>query len=151
VMEGADLGAVARRHSLRAASNDGVTGYFRTDERGDVGLAASIVDVGAVFGPVEVDEGYSFFRLLDRRPVPGFASRSVESASDRINRQIAGLARAYPVDVDMDLLRTVPVTRVNKIIYRYMGFGNRMPAAPTLHRMTQWLDYLEESDRPLAL
>lgn len=152
VMDGADLTEIARRHSLRpdAAATGGVSGYFRTDEREDVGMAASIIDIGALFGPVQTDEGHVIFRLLDRRPIRGSQAQTVESVSERINMRVARLAQEHAVEIDLDLLRTVPVTRVNKMVYRYMGFGNRMPAAPSLYKMTQWLDLMEQSDNPFA-
>ncbi len=152
VMEGADLEALARRHSVRpdAAATGGVSGYFRTDEREDVGLAASIIDVGALFGPIETSDGYVIFRLLDRRPIRGQAQVD-ESVSERINARVARLAREHAIEIDLDLLRAVPVTRVNKMVYRYMGFGNRMPATPSLYRMVQWLDLMEASDNPFVL
>jgi parvulin-like peptidyl-prolyl isomerase len=153
VVAGADIGRVAREHSVRADAgrHEGVSGYFRTDQRGDLGMAASIVDVGSLFGPIEVDGGYSFFRLLDRRPVRGEAVQDDESVSRRINERVARLAREHPVDIDLDLLHAVPTTHINKMVYRYMGFGNRMPAAPSLYRMVDWLDLMEESERPIAL
>jgi parvulin-like peptidyl-prolyl isomerase len=152
VMDGADLGAVARQHSVRpSASSDGVTGYVRTDARGDLGMAASIVDIGSLFGPIQLDDGYAFFRLLDRRPLPGREMDDDATVSRRINERVARLATEFTVDIDLDLLREVPVTNVNKMIYRYLGFGNRMPAAPSLYKMVEWLDLMEESQRPIAL
>lgn len=152
-MEGGDLGRMAREHSIRGnvASQDGIFGYFRTDQHGDLGMAASIVDVGSLFGPIEVDGGYSFFRLLDRRPVLGQAVDDDATVSRRINERVARLAREHPVEIDLDALRAVPTTHVNKMVYRYMGFGNRMPAVPSLYKMVEWLDLMEESERPLAL
>lgn len=153
VVEGADIGAIAREHSFRSrtAERGGVSGYFRTDEHGDLGMAASIVDIGSLFGPIEVEDGFSFFRLLDRRPVRGESVENDETVSRRINERVARLAREHPVEIDLELLRAVPTTHVNKMVYRYMGFGNRMPAAPSLYRMVDWLDMMEEGERPLAL
>jgi parvulin-like peptidyl-prolyl isomerase len=153
VVEGADIGAIAREHSIRSrtSNTDGVWGYFRTDEHGDLGMAASIVEVGTLFGPLEVDGGFSFFRLLDRRPLRGQAVEDDETVSRRINERVARLAKEHSVDIDLELLRDVPTTHINKMVYRYMGFGNRMPAAPSLYKMVQWLDLMEEGERPLAL
>lgn len=153
VLGGADLGDIARRYSIEhdAATSAGVTDYFRTDERADVGMAASIVDVGSLFGPIETADGAVFFRLLDRRIALGTGDQAIPTVSDRINRRVAHLAQNHHVDVDLDLLRAIPVTNINSMVIRHLGFGNRMPAVPSLYKMVDWLDMLETERHPFAL
>jgi hypothetical protein len=58
-----------------------------------------------------------------------------------LNKFIAELASKYRVDVNLELLRKVPVTFINMIAVRFLGFNNRMLAVPLLERMTDWVEF----------
>jgi hypothetical protein len=151
---GDELAVLAGRYSVRqdSRSRAGETSYFLTSERGTVGQAAALIDVGELFGPIEEDGRFVIFQLLDRREplaMPSGQMAAATSASTRINETIARLAREHEVSVDLEQLARTPTTDVNKIVWRYLGFGNRMPAVPTLYKMVSWLDLLAPEERPL--
>jgi hypothetical protein len=154
IAAGEDLSALARAYSTRAESRraDGDTGYFLSSERGDVGHAAALVEPGDMVGPVRDEGQYVVFQLLDRREphaAAGTATGEAGRASRRINERIAALASESDVSIDLERLRGVSTTDVNTVVWRYLGFGNRMPAVPTLYKMVDWLDLLSPEMRPL--
>lgn len=69
VKSGYDMGELARRFSKRewARGNDGIIGYVLSNQLGEIGQIASALEVGEIYGPFYTDEGYSIFRLIDKR------------------------------------------------------------------------------------
>lgn len=77
IRDGEDIGALAARHSIRPDGENGrLHLHNHPSERRVFGYLYDEVmqaEVGELTGPVELDEGYSVFRVLERiskRPVP---------------------------------------------------------------------------------
>ena len=41
--------------------------YFPITEHGEIGRIASTMNVGDIYGPLELKEGYSIFKLIDKQ------------------------------------------------------------------------------------
>ena len=74
VRDGADMEALAVRHSIRADTESGhghLHMHKHPSERrvfGDLYDAVLAAPVGELVGPIQLDEGYSIFRVIERTP-----------------------------------------------------------------------------------
>jgi hypothetical protein len=71
IQNGADMGALARQHSLRSGTRErgGKTGAVTRDnpQFGPVAQQAFDAPIGVIQGPVQVPTGFSIFKVSDRR------------------------------------------------------------------------------------
>ncbi len=69
IQQGEDMAELARRYSVRKgiSQRGGEFGFFPVTENGALGMYASFLNVGDLFGPIRLPEGYSIFRLLAKR------------------------------------------------------------------------------------
>ncbi|MCK7516464.1 MAG: peptidylprolyl isomerase [Ignavibacteriales bacterium] len=47
--------------------SNGEYGLFPVTENGEIGRIASTMNVGDIYGPLELKEGYSIFKLIDKQ------------------------------------------------------------------------------------
>ncbi|MDW8109667.1 MAG: peptidylprolyl isomerase, partial [Candidatus Kryptonium sp.] len=152
IKSGYDMGELARRFSKResARENDGIIGYVLSTQLGEIGQIASTLEIGEVYGPLYTDEGYSVFKLLDKRkPKDTLYFVNYDTFSVILNKLIASLADKYIVDVKPEVLKSVEVTYLNTIVIRFLGFNNRILAVPLLERNIDWIRFIKRKDLPL--
>lgn len=151
---GRDFEELARLHSRRkwAAEQGGEFGFFPSTLYGDIGRIAVTLEPGERFGPLQVPEGYSIFKLIDKREPEedlnqpfeevkeSIASIMTREKSDQIiSRIISDIADEYPVSIDYDVLDGTEVTQIQMFAIRYFGFGGKYPAVPMLDRQIGWI------------
>ncbi len=151
---GREFEELARLHSQRrwAAEQGGEFGFFPSTLYGEIGRIAATLEPGERFGPLQVPEGYSIFKLIDKHEpeedlnqpfeevkesITSILTR--EKSEDIISRKISGLADEYPVRIDYDALDETEVTQIQMFAFRYFGFGGRYPAVPMLDRQIGWI------------
>jgi parvulin-like peptidyl-prolyl isomerase len=141
---GEDFGALARQVSLRpeSAAQGGERDFEPAPMIHD---AVQDLSVGKPFGPLYTDDGYLIVEVLERR-----APRDTRETVDRLvlhelNRHLAGLMNQYPVAIYLDALEAVPVSSINVLQVRFLGFNNRLLAVPSLQRLTGWYDLIDRS------
>ncbi len=154
ILKGGDMAALARRYSKRKewAPSGGVSGFFRIRDHGDLGFYASTADSGALVGPLRLQEGYSLFRVLERRTVKDSGYVSFDSArqvirakllaekrSQAMDHLVATLAKKYGVTLFEAKLRLIPVSTTNMFTWRTIGFGGRIVAVPPVAPEAGWV------------
>lgn len=152
IKSGYDMGELAKRFSKRdwARENAGVIGYVLSNQLGEIGQIAKALEIGQVYGPFYTDEGYSIFKLIDKRkPKDTLFVVNYDTFNVVLNRTIASLAERYGVSVNPEPLKKIEVTYINTIVVRFLGFNNRILAVPLLDRNVDWLMFLKRKNLPL--
>jgi len=152
IKSGYDMGELAKRFSKRdwARENAGVIGYVLSNQLGEIGQIAKSLEIGQVYGPFYTDEGYSIFKLIDKRkPKDTLFVVNYDTFNVVLNRTIASLAERYGVSVNPEPLKKIEVTYINTIVVRFLGFNNRILAVPLLDRNVDWLMFLRRKNLPL--
>lgn len=152
VKSGYDIGELARRFSKRelARENNGIIGYVLSTQLGEIGQIAGALEIGEVYGPFYTDEGYSIFKLIDKRkPKDTLYVVNYDTFSVILNKFIASLAEKYGVSLKQEVLKSVEVTYINTIVVRFLGFNNRILAVPLLERNVDWIKFIKRKDLPV--
>ncbi len=151
---GRDFSELARLHSLRdwAARQDGEFGLFPSTLHGDIGRIASTLDVGEIYGPLPVPDGYSVFKLLEKKEPGTDLNQTYDEVRESIreillqgktagllSREINALLDEYTFSVDYDKLESIEVTPIQMFGIRRFGFGGNYPAVPVLDRQVGWI------------
>ncbi len=162
---GADFRALAKKYNKRKSTlaTDGEYGYFPEFLHGDIGRTAVSMEVGEVFGPLKLPEGYSIIKLIGKKDeyiVP--PSKSFEQAKEDLRREIKGkrikakidnhtikLARSYGVNINAEVFSKLHTTQISSFGIRYTGFGGQITAAPLLAPDNDWVKYFLDPSIPL--
>jgi parvulin-like peptidyl-prolyl isomerase len=162
IKKGKDIRTLALHHSKRETirKNKGETGLVPVYTLGEIGAVASGMEIGQIFGPVKLDEGFSIFKLIDKKEEQIKKPRSFESEkkdiirelsfrklSSKIKRYTGYLANKYGVEIDKKALKQIEVTDINSFGMRYLGFGEKITAVPLLAPNFNWIeDYIEKAE-----
>lgn len=151
---GRDFSELARLHSLRdwAARQDGEFGLFPSTLHGDIGRIAATLDIGEIYGPLPVPDGYSVFKLLEKKEPDTDLNQTFGEVRESIrqillqsktagilSRKINSLLDEYGFSIDYDKLESVDVTPIQMFGIRRFGFGGNYPAVPVLDRQVGWI------------
>lgn len=143
---GVALEDLAASYSQRGgvAGTRGKTDWFSVIERGSIGRTAFGLRIADAAGPLHTEEGHVFMQLLDRRypggtlPDWGALRDSVSvRARDGIMRArteqlLRSLASRESITVNLEALRGIAVRSLQMFTIRYMGFGGKIPAMPSV-------------------
>jgi parvulin-like peptidyl-prolyl isomerase len=134
------------------------SGFFSVNSNGDVGRIAADMNIGDVYGPIKIPEGYLIFKLLAVRQDSVILQDNFKQIKEElgkelgylkkqksINKFIGNLANKYDVDINTDLLEKIPVTSHNSIVYNYLGFGGRVLAVPLININMEWVPEWKEN------
>ncbi len=151
---GRDFEELARLHSLRdwAARQGGEFGLFPSTLYGDIGRIAATLDIGELYGPLPVPEGYSVFKLLDKKQPDTDLNQTFDDVRESIrqillqnksagilSKKINSLLDEYGFSVDYNKLDLVDVTPIQMFAIRRFGFGGNYPVVPVLDRQIGWI------------
>jgi hypothetical protein len=144
---------LAGKYTIRTKPNStGDLGYISASEYGDIGKIASTLSIGQIYGPVKTTDGYSIFKLIDKKENKAVTdsvnnnlrSKIIDSkVEEEIQKYIAGLAGKQSISINKDALKNVELSSINTLTYRYMGFGGRIIAEPLTYPMYNWVKYLK--------
>jgi len=137
------------------------TGFFSVNSKGEVGQIAAGMNIGEVYGPMKIPEGYLIFKLVAVRQDSVILQNNFEQIKDElenelsylkkqksINKFIGKLANEYNLDINSESLNRIPVTSHHSIIYNYLGFGGRVLAVPLLNINMEWVpEWTENPDK----
>ena len=156
---GDDIRKLARLYTQRkwTKDKDGEFGYFPVFMYGDIGKIAATMNVGEIYGPLKVPEGYSVFKLIGKKEPETKLAQPFEKVKDELRKELeyqkghkaimdftAKLAKKFGISVDGSVLKDVQVTNLNAFGFRYLGFGGRTTAVPIMMPNVDWIDmYLE--------
>ncbi len=160
--QGTDFRKLASLHTkrTRTKNNGGEFGFFPTNMYGEIGKIAAQMSIGEIYGPVKLPEGYSIFKLIDKREKVTDTTLFFEDAKEDIRKNLAykklsdffidytvKLANKYGVSINEQLLNAISVSDLSMFVYRYMGFGGRINAVPMALPFTEWFLPWKESKK----
>jgi parvulin-like peptidyl-prolyl isomerase len=145
-----------KRNEFR--ENRGESGFFSTTEFGEIGKIAGTMEVGDVYGPLQVDNCYSIFKLIDKKEqtIDKNNQQNIDEikgnilyskALNNLENTAANLADKYGVTINEKLLNSVQVNNMQMIVFRYMGFGGRILAFPYTAPFYKWKDNWEQKKK----
>jgi len=152
---GIDIRLIAKKYNKRewTKKKDGEYGLFPITQYGEVGRIASTMNVGDVYGPLKLDEGYSIFKLIDKQEEKIIPPKPFEKFKDQYKQDLTyqklykkmtdftyNLAVKYGVNLNLDLLEKIEVTTIPSFGIRYLGFGGKMTAVPLIALNVDWVD-----------
>jgi parvulin-like peptidyl-prolyl isomerase len=159
--EGIDIRELALKYTIReeAKNNDGELGFFPVTEYGEIGRIASQMEIGILYGPVKIPEGYSLIKVIDRRNKESELIADFEKVKDKLKMELkylkfskviidktVELANKYSVEINQALLENLEVTNTTTIFYHYLGFGGRILAVPMTIPNYEWVNPWLEHD-----
>ena len=159
---GVDFRKLAALHTKRVwtRNNGGEFGFFPVTMYGEIGRIASQMSIGEIYGPVKLPEGYSVFKLIDKRESDIDTTSSYEESKEEIRKNLTykklskffidytvKLANKYSVTINERLMNAIPVSDLNMLVYRYLGFGGRINAVPMVLPFTEWFLPWKESKK----
>ncbi|MEE9432485.1 MAG: peptidyl-prolyl cis-trans isomerase [Melioribacteraceae bacterium] len=139
----------ANVHSIKKNAGEDKLKFFPISEFGEVGKIAESMNVGDVYGPLQTSEGYSVFKLIDKRENElSFDSLNIsdetknkiryQKVMNSLEEQASELASKYNVQVNEELLKSIDVLNIQMVVFRYMGFGGRILAVPNVTPFYNW-------------
>jgi len=153
---GVDFKLLADKFNKRewTKKSHGEYGYFPVTTFGEIGKAASTMEIGEVFGPIKNDGGYSVIKLIDKKKkefLPEVKSfdevkedlkrkLAVQKVTNKIINKTADLASQYGITINSDVLNSAEVTTINSFAMRIMGFGGKTTAVPLVSPETDWVE-----------
>ena len=150
---GAEFQELAVKYTIReeAKNNNGELGYFNINEFGEIGVKAAQMQIGEMYGPIKVSEGYSLFELVDRKEIMKLPADNYEIEQEQIKIELKNkkyydmminktveLANKYNIKIDEQVLSSTEVLNTTTVIYRIFGFGGKLLAVPMTFPNYNW-------------
>ena len=160
--KGGDFKQLAMKYTIRqeTKNNDGELGFFPINQYGEIGRIAATLEIGQLYGPLQVPEGYSLFQLVDKKEEKNLTGIDFEKDRARIKNIIKSkkfsdetiqktvdLANKYGVSVNEELLKSIKVLNTTTIVYRNFGFGGRLLAVPMTMPSYLWIKLWQEQQK----
>ncbi|MGB5849289.1 MAG: peptidylprolyl isomerase [Ignavibacteriaceae bacterium] len=154
IRDGKEFNELAKQYTKRewTKKNSGEFGFFPSSQFGEIGRIAVTMKIGEIYGPLKVPEGYSIFKLIDKRDSVTAASQSYEKVKDEYKRELlylksklrmdsytVDLAIKYGVGIDFGLLESIQVTNISSFALRKLGFGGKITAVPIVAPNVDWV------------
>ncbi len=152
---GVDIRELAKKYTKRDSlrNKGGEFGYFDITQHGEIGRIAAQLNVGDVFGPLKLDEGYSIFQVIDKKADSTNDTQSFNDVKDQLiakitlskyekylNNYNARLAAKYGVVIHDNVLNKIKNIYLNLVVARRMGFGGEIYAVPYTEEYPGWYD-----------
>ena len=157
--DGQDFEMLAAKFNKRelTKNTNGRWGYFPVNSGGEIGRIANQMDAGEIYGPLKVPEGYSIFKLMDKKTIsqevkdtqqPNIQFIKMQIAlgkmNNLINNKTVDLADKYGISLEENLLKQIELSEVNTFTYRLIGFGGKIAAFPVTVPMFEWYQLFKE-------
>jgi hypothetical protein len=146
-----------RLSQIKNVSDDTVGAvWLHASQLSEMGALLSQLQNGEIYGPVFIKGKYTIFRILDKKSLisPETISNSIQVAKDILltnrrmdvlNKYIANLAKEQNVKIFGNKLNEMEVTSIQMLTFRYIGFGGKIMAVPTLYPREDWIKYYNNS------
>ena len=138
------------------------SGLVTTTSLGEIGQIANDLSVGDIYGPIEIENKYVVFKLIDKKEENIKLPKEFDEIKGELKKELKGkkisnkmientvkIANKYGVTVNEKLLFNLPVTNYNMMVYRYMGFGGRLLAVPLTPTFIEWVEKWQKSQQDL--
>ncbi len=148
----------AKQHSIRESTKEksGEFGFFSVTENNEIGKIAENMEVGDVYGPLKTEDGYSVFKLIDKRvknidlskiDEKGKLNLRYNKVMNKLEDKAVELAEKYKVTVNEQLLNSLELLNAQMVVFRYMGFGGRISAYPYSSPFYKWKEKWEQKKK----
>jgi len=157
--EGKDFDSLVSIYNQRewTRQSNGEWGYFIPANAGEIGRISANLEIGQIYGPIKVNEGYSIFKLIDKKNRIDIQNTVIDKDSlklirvklalskmdNLINGKTISLATKYKISVDEQLLKKIETSEINTFTYRFIGFGGKIAAFPITIPMYEWYKQYE--------
>jgi parvulin-like peptidyl-prolyl isomerase len=152
--DGKDFELLAKIYNQRewTKQSNGEWGFFNPSTAGEIGRIAAGMDIGQIYGPIKVSEGYSIFKLIEKKNQNGIQNTVLDKDSlklirvklalskmdNLLNDKTISLAKKYKISLDERLFKTIKTSEINTFTYRFIGFGGKIVAFPITIPMYEW-------------
>ena len=88
--DGKDFKEICNRYNKRewTKKSNGEYGLFPVTENGEIGRIASTMNIGDIYGPLELKEGYSIFKLIDKQEQKLIPEQPYEKVKDKYRQDL---------------------------------------------------------------
>ncbi len=164
---GKDFKDLSRQHNKRewTKKSIGEYGLFPVTQHGDIGRIAATMSIGDVYGPLELKEGYSIFKLIDKQEQKTIPEQPYEKVKDKYKQDLTyqklykkmtdftyNLSVKYGVSLNLDLLEGISVTTLPSFGIRHLGFGGKMTAVPLIAPNVDWAEqWIKNQQQPQVI
>lgn len=154
IQDGNDFKELAKQYTKRewTKKNSGEFGFFPSSQFGEIGRIAATMKIGEIYGPLKVPEGYSIFKLIDKRDSITVLPQPFDKVKEEYKRTLlyskaktkmdnftVDLAIKYGVGIDLDVLESIQVTNISSFALRKLGFGGKITAVPIVAPNVDWV------------
>ena len=155
---------LAREYTIReeTKNNNGEFGFFPITEHGEIGRIAADLEIGEVYGPIELEEGYSIFKLIGKIEPEEKQNKNFDEVKDSYVKQLkdkrlrsarinktAELANKYGITIDHKVLQSIKVKNLSMLVFKNFGFGGTSLALPIVPPFTEWVEPWQNSKQDL--
>jgi len=162
--KGTDFKELAKKYTKRlwTKDNGGEFGFFAVNAYREIGAVASNMEIGQIYGPLKLDEGYSIFKLIDKKDGQNIGMRPYEEVKDSLRGifqieklkknmidKTVELAEKYGVKINKNVLENTETENFNMLVYRLMGFGGKILAVPMDPIFADWVEKWENNEDSL--
>lgn len=136
--------------------------YFPVTAHGEIGKAANEMKIGDIYGPIKTPQGYALIKLIDKRKSRNPVDTSFIKIKDEIigikkgielrkklKKYVAGLAVEYGIKINTDIFNSIPVTQINTVTVRMIGFGGRIYAFPYQPLFSDWYEVYKSQEKKI--
>ncbi len=161
---GADFKKLAAEHTKRkwTRGSGGEFGLFPVSMYGEIGRIAGQMDIGEIYGPLQVPEGYSIFKLIDVEEEQVQEAQPFESVKENLKKKLSAeklldakinktvrLANEEGISIDHQSVNRINVTNHSMIVFKLFGFGGQSLAVPLTPPFTEWVEPWQNSQKDL--
>lgn len=151
--KGTDIKLLADKYSIRdfTKGKSGEFGKFSVTMHGEIGRIAARMQVGEIYGPLKLPEGYSIFKLIEKDTAYLEKPKSFEQVKEqykfdlafqkskmKLNDYTYNLALKYNIELNLNELDKIKTTRIPSFGIRNIGFGGKLTAVPILAPNYLW-------------
>lgn len=138
--------------TMASASVQSSMATVSINERPPVGHIAFSLPPGSVYGPLEINDRYLVFQVVERdtHAVSAFLNaterKMVEAEAvqrkfkQRLARYVSSSVRERGFAVFLDQVDRISVSAIPMMTFRILGFGGRMLEVPFVQPQTDWLN-----------
>lgn len=151
---GKDIKEAAADYSIREdAKFELETGFKPISYFKEIGAVLNNLNIGEVYGPMKVSEGYSIFKLIGVKEDSTYNTESFDQVKKEltnelrhlkmkqsINEFIAKLAKQNNIVINKEVLSTIKSTTHNSLVFKLLGFGGKITAVPLIAPNSEWVE-----------
>lgn len=167
ISRGIDFKLMAQKYNKRewTKKSNGEYGLFAISQFGEIGKIASTMNVGDVYGPLKLSEGYSIFKLIDKQEEKIIPPKPFERFKEQYTKDLTfqklykkmtdftyQLSVKYGITLNLDRLEEIKVTSLPSFAIRYLGFGGKVTAVPILAPNVDWAEqWIKNQQQPQVI